>query len=307
MGTFGPGYWEAVSASPTPPAEPPFSADGEKTVVSETETIRESGIPPADGEHVVITEDETIRDLGDGNVAREGVRVEQRRRRPVDPIAVALVAILVLLAAAGATWWVLSKEDSRTVPSVEGLALDRATARVEEKGLTASVERRASEEQQGTVIEQSPTAGTDADKGSTVRLVVSAGPSTVAVPNAVGLSETEARDRMVAGGFEVASRQVFADRDAGTVVSQSPAAGTKVAKGDRVELVVSKGDGLVDVPSLVGLSRAEAEAQLSSAKLEANVVEVPSSEPAGTVVAQSPPSGQLRQGEAVRLNVSSGA
>jgi PASTA domain len=67
-------------------------------------------------------------------------------------------------------------------------------------------------------------------------------------------------------------------------------------------LNVSKGTGLVDVPSLVGLTRADAEAQLSDAGLEANVFEVPSIEPAGTVVAQNPLGGQLRQGEAVRIN-----
>ena len=54
------------------------------------------------------------------------------------------------------------------------------------------------------------------------------------------------------------------------------------------------------------MSRAEAEAQLSTAKLEANVVEVPSTEVAGTVVAQNPVGGQAREGSTVRLNVAQG-
>ncbi len=40
--------------------------------------------------------------------------------------------------------------------------------------------------------------------------------------------------------------------------------------------------------------------------IEANVVEVPSDEPAGTVVAQNPVGGQAQQGSTVRLNVSRG-
>jgi beta-lactam-binding protein with PASTA domain len=60
----------------------------------------------------------------------------------------------------------------------------------------------------------------------------------------------------------------------------------------------------VDVPSVVGLTPAEADAQLSKAGLEANVFEVPSIEPAGTVVAQHLSAGSYAR--AVRLNVSTG-
>ena len=69
---------------------------------------------------------------------------------------------------------------------------------------------------------------------------------------------------------------------------------------------VSKGSGLVDVPTLVGLQQADAQAQLADLGLEANVFRVPSSEPAGTVVAQNPVGGQAQVGSAVRLNVSTG-
>jgi beta-lactam-binding protein with PASTA domain len=54
------------------------------------------------------------------------------------------------------------------------------------------------------------------------------------------------------------------------------------------------------------MSRAEAETELESAKLVANAVVVPSDQPEGTVVAQNPTGGQLRQGETVRINVSQG-
>jgi len=88
--------------------------------------------------------------------------------------------------------------------------------------------------------------------------------------------------------------------------SSHSSAGAQASEGETVTIKVSKGSGRVDVPNVVGLSRAEAEAELSSAQLEANVVEVPSDQPAGTVVAQNPVGGQAQQGTAVRLNVSRG-
>lgn len=266
----------------------------------------ESG-SPADETAVVVTENETLRDRGDGTYKRDGVRLVRRRRRPIDPVAVGATVILLLFAGAAATWWLVTRDEARSVPSVEGLSADRAVTSLQAEGFEARLERRSNGAVRDTVIDQSPAAGDKADNGSSVQLIVSSGPATIAVPNAVGLAETEARDRLVASGFQVASRRVFAERETGTVVSQSPAAGAPADKGARVELVVSKGSGLVEVPNLVGVLRAEAESLLSAAGLDANVVEVPSAEPVGTVVAQNPPGGQLRQGEAVRLNVSRGS
>lgn len=261
-----------------------------------------------DETQVVVTESEVINERADGSVDRDGVRVERQRKRPVDPIAIALTAILLLVAAAGAAWWFLAQDDdTQAVPAVEGLVVDQAIERLEEDGFEPVVDRRASETEAGTVFEQVPTAGVEAEEGSSVQLAVSSGPSEVAVPNAVGLVEADARDRLVGSGFEVSSREVFAEKPAGTVVSQRPIAGAEADPGSQVELVVSKGAGLVDVPSLVGLTRGEAEAELSSLGLVANVVEVPSVEELGTVVAQNPPAGTIRKGDAVRINVSRGS
>jgi serine/threonine-protein kinase len=186
------------------------------------------------------------------------------------------------------------------------MPLDRAVSTLQDDGLKAGIVTQPSDAPQGTVFRQDPTAGTEVDDGSTVQLLVSGGPSTEAVPNAVGLDEANARDRLVAAGFEVESREVFSEEKPGMVVSQQPAAGADAPDGASVTIAVSKGTGLVDVPNVVGLSRGEAEAEISSAKLEANVVEVPSTDPAGTVVAQNPVGGQAREGSTVRLNVSQG-
>ena len=257
-------------------------------------------------EQAVVRETETVRAREDGSIERDTIREEHRRRSRTGQVWI-VVAILALLAAAAAgAWWYFTQADTTSVPAVEGMPLDRAVNTLQDEGLKADIVRRESDAPEGTVAQQDPGAGTEVDDGSTVELVVSGGPATEPVPNAVGLDEAAARDRLVAAGFEVTSRDTFSDEAPGTVVSQDPAAGADAAKGSRVAIAISKGPGMVTVPNVVGMSRAEAEAQLSTAKLEANVVEVPSAEVAGTVVAQNPVGGQAREGSTVRLNVAQG-
>ncbi len=293
--------------------EPRDPIDPERTIEEETIEVRR-GIPepegyPYDGdlesEAVIVQRSERERRNPDGTVDRDTVQVEERHRRSRNPIAIAL-GVLLLLAAGAVAWYVLAQEDTKAVPAVEGLPLDQAVERLEEDGFDIDVATAASDAPSGTVFAQDPTAGTEADEGSTVRISVSGGPDTVAVPNAVGLAEAEARDRLVAAGFEVDSTGVFSEREPGTVDSQEPRAGAEAERGSTVTIQVSKGTGLVDVPNVVGMTRGQAEAELSSAKLEANIVEVPSDEPVGTVVAQNPVGGQAQQGTAIRLNVSAG-
>ena len=265
--------------------------------------------PPTDAvsEERVVTEDERVRDLGDGRIDREATRVERRRRRPFDPFAAAMIVIALLVAAGGLTWWLVTRDDdTATVPAVEGLRADQAVTTLQGDGFATELDRRASDRPTGTVVDQIPAAGDEVDEGTTVTLVVSGGPEQVTVPNAVGLTEAEGREALVAAGFEVVSNEVFAEREAGIVTAQRPVAGAQLEPGERVTLSVSRGPELVAVPNVVGMTRSDAEAQLVDAGLEPDVDEVPSDEPAGTVVAQHPTGGELRMGEAVRINVSLG-
>jgi len=258
---------------------------------------------------VVVSERERVRVEGDGSVTRRLDRVEQapvRRRRPPS-LAPALLIILALALGALAAAWYFTQSDSASVPAVEGLSLDAAVTQVEDKGFDADIVTEANDATQGTVFRQSPSAGTELDEGSSVRLFSSTGPADVTIPNAVGVSETEARDRLAAVGLTTNVFKVFSDdQPEGNVVAQSPTAGGQASKGSTVRLNVSKGSGLTTVPSLVGASQADAEAQLQVAGLKANIIPVPSQDPSGTVVAQNPTSGEARRGSAVRLNVSKG-
>jgi len=306
------------SSEPLPPDDPTLTGERvvevQEVVTTEPQPIPPEFVPPHPGGPVdeplgprVVTENENVRVNEDGSVSRSVARVEQdppRRRR--SPLVPALLIILGIALAAIAAAWYFSMSDSKPVPAVTGLALDDAVARLQDEGFKADITSQPNDAPQGIVFRQDPAAGVDKDEGSTVLLLASKGPAEVTVPNAVGLGETVARDRMAAVGLTTNVVEVFSDRDAGEVVAQNPAAGAKAAKESAVRLNVSKGSGTVNVPSLVGTSQNDAVAQLEAAGLDANVVPVPSTEPAGTVVAQNPSSGEVRRGSSVRLNVSTG-
>ena len=257
----------------------------------------------------IVSETERVRTNPDGSFTRELDRVEQPplQRRRVNPVGPILLVFLIAVLAALAALWYFTQEDEKAVPAVEGLALDDAVARLQDEGFKTNIVSQASSREQGIVFDQRPEGSVQAEEGSTVDVVVSKGPDTVAVPNAIGVNEATARDRLAAAGLQVRVVEVFSDEPDGNIVAQNPPAGDKVDEATSVRLNVSKGTGLVDVPNLVGRLRGDAESELSGLGLKANVVEVPSAQPAGTVVAQNPASGKARQGSAIRLNVSSGS
>ena len=114
----------------------------------------------------------------------------------------------------------------------------------------------------GDVISQDPAAGINVVPGSPVDLVVSG----VAVPNVVGLSQTQAQLALSIAGLTVGTGTTAnsATVPIGNVISQSPVAGTNVFPGNPVALVVSLG---AMVPNVVGLTQAAAQTAIITASL----------------------------------------
>jgi beta-lactam-binding protein with PASTA domain len=260
-------------------------------------------IPPADTD--VVHEEERTRVLADGTRLREVDRIEQRSRtRELLPWI--LIALLLALIVGGFAVWYFTRSSTKPVPAVVGLRIDNAVTRLQGDGFKVQIARQSNAKRAGVVFGQDPAAGTKADSGSAVQLLVSKGPAALTVPNAVGLPQSEGRSQLVKAGFAVTTAQVFSDQPAGTVVAQDPAAGEHVSPGTKVRLNVSKGAAQVDVPSEVGATVDQAQSDLAAAGLKPVIARVPSDQPVDTVVSQSPPGGQARKGSAVRLNVSEG-
>jgi serine/threonine-protein kinase len=108
-------------------------------------------------------------------------------------------------------------------------------------GLAAgSVTERESDAPRGQVIGSEPREGAKIPFPATVNLIVSSGPTTVALPDVTGQSLSAARPLLEQLGFRV---RVITDSlstmPLNTVVSQAPAAGRRIAAGSSVTLTVA--------------------------------------------------------------------
>ncbi|MCX6363824.1 MAG: Stk1 family PASTA domain-containing Ser/Thr kinase [Actinobacteria bacterium] len=150
------------------------------------------------------------------------------------------------------TYWVSSGKPQATVPDLSGLTQDEAQTALAGAGLLLGVvtPEPSSTVPSGQVIRQDPAALVKMAKGSAVNIVVSSGSpspspsptaSTVSVPNVYGMDSTSATDKLTADGFGVTVRQkVGTGQPPGTVVRMVPDAGTEVASGSTVLLIIAK-------------------------------------------------------------------
>jgi beta-lactam-binding protein with PASTA domain len=194
------------------------------------------------------------------------------------------------------------------VPNVQGRTLEQARSALEKAGLAAGgmTSKVTDEASPGTVLAQRPEAGARAEKMATVDLVIAAR-VTVEVPDVVGESFERARTLLTQAGFAVGRRESQQTEEAtpGVVLSQKPAARTRVPQGQEISLVLAVRPSL-RVPDLVGLALRDAQARLERAGLVTGGVDnAPSGDrPAGTVLRQRPIAGeQTEKGRAVDLVV----
>src|SRR5947207_2994372 len=206
------------------------------------------------------------------------------------------------------------------VPNVVGQTQAAAASAITGAGLTvgAVTQQSSSTVAAGSVISESPTAGTRGASGSAVSLVVSSGaspPTQVAVPNVVGQAQAAATSAITGAGLTMGAvtQQSSSTVAAGSVISESPTAGTRVASGSAVDLVVSSGappPAQVAVPNVVGQAQAAATSAITRAGLTMGAVPQQSSTTvgSGSVISESPTAGTMvASGSAVDLVVSSGA
>jgi beta-lactam-binding protein with PASTA domain len=252
-----------------------------------------------------VHEEERERVLPDGTRIRETDRLEQHSGMR-DRLPWILIGLLVVVIIGGVAVWYFTRSSTKPVPAVVGQRIDDAVTRLQGDGFKVQIARQSNARPPGVVFGQNPAAGAKADSGSSVRLLVSRGPSASTVANAVGLPQAEARSQLVKAGFAVTTAQVFSDQPAGTVVAQDPAAGERVAPGTKVRLNVSKGSAEVDIPDETGMPVDQATSDLAAKGFKPVTERVASDQPVDTVVSQSPGSGQARKGATVKLSVSEG-
>ena len=201
------------------------------------------------------------------------------------------------------------------VPLLIGRTETQALDMLHAVGLGAGVEYVADPSRPaGTVLSQDPASGAQILSGGLVSLRVAGtsapAPDTqgVPVPNLVGLSMNAALQAAQAAGFVVLAQ--FTAQGGGTpwtCVGQQPAAGTPLPSGATLTVVIAlpqTAPQQVTVPTLFGLSQAQAVQMLAALGLSAQVQHAASGFPAGLVFAQQPQAGAtVPAGAPVKVHV----
>ncbi len=263
----------------------------------------------------------TIRARGDiaGGAAevRDVVFVQQRA---LPAWAVVLGVVLVAAAAVGAT----QLPDRVSVPQVLG-APDVATAErtLRAAGLALDPQlrsRAAGNVRPGTILDQIPGPGVRASRGDRVTLLVALGTGRAVTPQLGGQTPGRAATLLQAAGLTLGPILPAKAPAAAVVGSQLPAAGTRVAQGTAVTLVVRAATGAevaagngtaplgrATVPEIQDRNVNAYLRAVASAGLVPKVVRTISPEPLGTIVAVAPRPGlELTAGQQVRVRVAAG-
>jgi eukaryotic-like serine/threonine-protein kinase len=126
------------------------------------------------------------------------------------------------------------------VPNVAGKTQDAATQALEAAGLQVQVETETSTTVPvGTVISQSPAAGENVPKGSTVTITVSKQQTLIDVPDVVGMQKGAAQSELEQKGFVVNVIQtVDPTKTVDQVYKQSPSAPSKAPEGSSVTIYI---------------------------------------------------------------------
>ncbi|GGV15420.1 serine/threonine protein kinase [Streptomyces griseoflavus] len=126
------------------------------------------------------------------------------------------------------------------VPDVAGDDVADARAELEEAGLKVKIaeERVNSEHDAGEVARQSPAPGRQAAEGDTVTLTLSKGPEMVEVPDVVGDSVGDARERLEGAGFRVKEDRGLLGLFGDTVKGQSVDGGDTAPKGSTITIEI---------------------------------------------------------------------
>ena len=232
------------------------------------------------------------------------------RRRSKAPLVLLIVLALGAALAAGA--WFLGAAKSVQVPTLVNLTPAQAQSKLTPLSLKLDATQTDFSEtvKAGTIIRTDPSAGADSREGSTVTAIVSKGPERFTVPQVAGMTVDDATTALTDDSLVVGTTtQAYnASIPTGAVVTSNPAPGTKLKRGQAVNLVVSKGPAPVPVPKVVGKSQAQATSVLTNAGLK-----VTSSQDwsktisAGNVISSDPAAGVVvPKGGTVTIVVSKG-
>jgi beta-lactam-binding protein with PASTA domain len=200
--------------------------------------------------------------------------------------------------------------DDGVLPNVVGKTFENASAILQKAGFPA---------QQGetrfhktipanVVLQEDPPAGSRQKRGTAVVLALSGGQRSAEVPITTNMSQQQARISIENTGLTLGTvTEQLADQPRGLVIASSPPAGTKVQLPGSVDIMLSKGPAVVQVPDLYGRTVGEARSMIEQLGLRVAGIsrDTSSLQPENSVIRQLPSAGQtVSAGGPVSLTVS---
>ena len=271
------------------------------------------GVPPVQNGTAVMAP------IGDGKTATTpvGARTyaaendeELKKKKKRNTIIGVVIAILAIIAIAGAAMAFSGNGDTAAVPDVTNKPIAQARAELQSAGFQVGTETEVfnTTVAAGNVVSTDPPAGEQAAKGSTIKINVSKGTEQVTVPDLKNMSVDDAQKALTAVGLTGSQGDdVYSDDvSQGKIAGQDTAAGSSANKGDTVVFHVSKGEEQITIPNVVGMSQSDATNKLESAGFSVNTTNASSdSVDKGDVIKQSK-TGTASKGTTVTITISTG-
>ncbi len=246
-----------------------------------------------------------------------GVQTTQEETPPEEPVEqkpfykskifMMLMAVVLMMgfgvgifAAFGKVW---NTEETVTVPEVKGKQLALARQILEDNKLRVNVaETYDANVPAGQVVSQDPDVGKTVKSDRLVTIYVSKGGEAIDMPDLAGLAKSAAIERLQKLGLNLGSvYEKDSSSEPGTVLSHDPTTGTKITRGQTIDLIVSRGEPekkveevkvtqkVTRVPNVENASLNVAEDGIEGRGLHVGTVSYQDSTQAeGTVVAQYP-------------------
>lgn len=215
-------------------------------------------------------------------------RRQSRLRDTILAIAVALLCIVGVVIGLSYLWKEMGGEinlttrnsNEFTVENYKNYSYDEVSEMLSAEGINHKAIYSPDEQiAAGNIIDQSIKPGTTINRdgtyisGNELILTVSEGSNFIIVPDVSEEGAEEAAAKLSEAGLNVIKSERYnVDVPAGMVMSMDPPSGAKVKKGDRVDLVISKGRNTDPLPNMVGVQVTGAAQQLNALGYETSIV-----------------------------------
>ena len=234
------------------------------------------------------------------------------RKKKLIKLGIAGAVLLVLVLGVAFATGVFSSKAK--VPDMSDMTYKEAKKTAEKSGFKVEKGKSvySSEISEGHVVEQDPSGGEEAKKGSTITVHLSKGSKEGTVPNIVGQDYKKVEKKLKKAGYKLGIvKSETSNKPEGTILTQDPAAGTNADKGTKINITISDGKGKEKgtVPSLTGKSLEEAKSAITNAGFKVGNISCDVSNVYGNgyvMWQQYAANTSLEKGETIDIEVSKG-